>query len=405
MPIFAGDWAPGTRSVKLPDFSTTIILNLEGPFFPGKIPATVSAAAKAGPSLHQGFLPPVNQPTIFSLANNHIMDYGAGGLQLTELELHRRQFSSAGAGQDLTEARRPLLVRTERQQTIGLLSCCEAQFGVATLEQPGVAEVGPWIYEAIGRTAQEADAVVVSIHGGVEDSPWPTPHQVSLYRSYIDAGANIVHGHHAHMPQGFESYGDGVIFYGMGNFVVDPFAWENYENATWSLAALVDFGHPLQWTPVTFTQRWTGAEIALERDSPEQQWLREDYFAQCNAPLREPRLLLSISQEVAIRCYIHYGAAFLGLHNPFVKDDELRRIQRFVHLLRQRSAPRKQSIDIDRLLLQYHIFACESHRQVVRTALGVLSGELDDQRAAEVSDLVDKMMPWSIDAGRAAPRR
>gem|GEM_PF-5055964 len=46
-------------------------------------------------------------------------------------------------------------------------------------------------------------------------------------------------------------------------------------------------------------------------------------------------------------------------------------------------------------LLWYHMIACESHRQMLATALGVLNGELPDLRTEEIRYLVDTMMPWS----------
>ena len=50
----------------------------------------------------------------------------------------------------------------------------------------------------------------------------------------------------------------------------------------------------------------------------------------------------------------------------------------------------------NKLLLWYHLFACESHYDAIATALGVLSGELDDMRTSETHQLSDEMMPWSI---------
>jgi hypothetical protein len=44
-------------------------------------------------------------------------------------------------------------------------------------------------------------------------------------------------------------------------------------------------------------------------------------------------------------------------------------------------------------LLWYHLFACETHHDVIATALGVLSGELDDQRNAQSQGIVEDMMP------------
>ncbi|MGE0057200.1 MAG: CapA family protein, partial [Dehalococcoidia bacterium] len=68
---------------------------------------------------------------------------------------------------------------------------------------------------------QVADIVIVSVHAGVEYQDAPTAEQRRLDRAAIDAGASILLGHHAHVFQGWEVYGDGVIVYGLGNFVFD----------------------------------------------------------------------------------------------------------------------------------------------------------------------------------------
>lgn len=48
-------------------------------------------------------------------------------------------------------------------------------------------------------------------------------------------------------------------------------------------------------------------------------------------------------------------------------------------------------------LSEHPLFACESHRDSIATALGVLSGELEDMRTDETRALADEMMSWSMD--------
>lgn len=404
MPIFVGDWAPANAPVKLPNLESTLVLNLEGPFLGTGTPRRFECAPKAGPSLHHSALPPPTQPCIFALANNHTMDYGFPGLDATTQELRKRGFSWAGAGLQLAEARRPVIVEVDRRTTIGFISCCEAQFGVASMTNGGVAERGPWIYEAISRIKDEADFVVISVHGGIEDTPWPTPYLVDLYRSYIQAGAHIVHGHHSHMPQSFESYGGGAIFYGMGNFVVDPSVWQGYRNATWSLGATVEFGSTLRWSPTTFELRQEpgGATIRVEESNGEEKRSHQDYFAICNKPLEDPHRLEAISQEVAIRCYIHYGAGYVNLPLPTSGGGRYQPLREVFNSIKRGLNRRSSSTANQELLVKYHVFACESHHAMIRTALGLLAGELEDIRTPDVSEIVDKMMPWSVAAGRVA---
>jgi hypothetical protein len=61
--------------------------------------------------------------------------------------------------------------------------------------------------------------VIVSVHWGEEQVYLPKPGDVATGRRIIDAGADLVIGHHAHRPQPFERYRGKYIFYGLGNFI------------------------------------------------------------------------------------------------------------------------------------------------------------------------------------------
>ena len=68
-----------------------------------------------------------------------------------------------------------------------------------------------------------ADAIVVSMHGGVEYWTRVHPWQTRFARAAIEAGARVVVGHHPHVAQPWERYRGGVIFYSLGNLVFDQF--------------------------------------------------------------------------------------------------------------------------------------------------------------------------------------
>ena len=65
---------------------------------------------------------------------------------------------------------------------------------------------------------QGAELVIVAPHWGVEGSYRPTQLQIDVGHAAIDAGADIVWGSHPHVLQPVEEYGDGIIYYSMGNF-------------------------------------------------------------------------------------------------------------------------------------------------------------------------------------------
>lgn len=68
---------------------------------------------------------------------------------------------------------------------------------------------------------EEVDAVVVSLHWGEEFIQNPSPKEIALARDVIDAGAQLIVGHHPHVLRGIERYKQGVIVYSLGNFVCD----------------------------------------------------------------------------------------------------------------------------------------------------------------------------------------
>ena len=65
----------------------------------------------------------------------------------------------------------------------------------------------------------EVDLVVVILHSGYEYIEEPSEPQVAAARAAVDAGADLVVGHHAHILQGIHRYNDSVIAYGLGNFL------------------------------------------------------------------------------------------------------------------------------------------------------------------------------------------
>ncbi len=67
----------------------------------------------------------------------------------------------------------------------------------------------------------EVDICVISLHWGDEYVNLPSASQMSLAHRFIDAGADIIVGHHPHVVQPVESYKTGLIFYSLGNFIFD----------------------------------------------------------------------------------------------------------------------------------------------------------------------------------------
>jgi hypothetical protein len=102
---------------------------------------------------------------------------------------------------------------------------------IASHANPGIALLSvETLQDGILRARKEADAVIVVIHWGCEQTPYPVPDQVRLGRLAIDLGADAVVGCHAHVIQTCEKYKDSWILHGIGNFFFDPITAKHFEN-------------------------------------------------------------------------------------------------------------------------------------------------------------------------------
>lgn len=159
--------------------------------------------------------------SVASLANNHIADYGLKGLEDTISVLQDQGIPWVGAGWSPDEASRPLIIEKNNHR-IGILALAQPEISAAKHGKwgAGVLEDNA-VIEKVKALSEQVDIAIVYLHFGVEFSEYPTPHQVHLSRSLIDAGARLVIGHHPHVPQGYEYYKDGFIAYSLGNFIFD----------------------------------------------------------------------------------------------------------------------------------------------------------------------------------------
>lgn len=203
--------------------------------YPGCPPDNMKALADAGFN-------------VITLAGNHVWDSGSPGIEDTIAGFAKLNISTTGAGMNIDEARKPAII--ERNGTrIGFLSynCVGPMGSWATLAKPGCAYVRiitayemhqpnpggvPEIYtfaeprsmramvEDVQKLRALCDIPVVVFHKGVMGSP----EKLAMYDqqvSYaaIDAGADLVLGHHAQGLKGIEMYKGKAIFHGLGRFV------------------------------------------------------------------------------------------------------------------------------------------------------------------------------------------
>lgn len=178
---------------------------------------------------------------VVNLANNHILDYGVEGLQDTINVLNRTGIAHVGAGMNLQEARQAVVLVLPNGQTVGFLGYSNTfpeEFW-ATSALPGTAfghaeHVQSDVRALVDRNV---DIIVVSFHWGRERETELRAYQPLLAHAAIDAGADLVIGHHPHILQGVERYKQGLVLYSLGNYTFATFS-----NAVHSsVVARIDF--------------------------------------------------------------------------------------------------------------------------------------------------------------------
>ncbi|HEY9411850.1 MAG TPA: CapA family protein [Jiangellaceae bacterium] len=167
-----------------------------------------------------------------ALANNHVLDFGVGGLEETLDVLTRARLGPVGAGRDAPQAWRPAALTAGDHRvlvwSVGSASSGVPQSWAAGPERPGVAffsedsdaDAGS-LCERVRRAKRPGDIAVVSVHWGSNWGYGVPRAQVRFAHRLIDSGVDVVHGHSSHHPRPVEVYRDRLVLYGCGDLIND----------------------------------------------------------------------------------------------------------------------------------------------------------------------------------------
>jgi len=160
---------------------------------------------------------------LVNLANNHTFDAEERGFLDTLRALSSAGIAHVGGGRDLAEARKPVIL-TRNGIKLGFLGY--AQFnnmGESTFAadgRPGIVPMDPFlIKEDIRRLRPQVDYVVVAIHWATNRKYDISPENRTFAHDLIDAGADVILGHHPPHPKGIEVYRGKVILYAPSNIL------------------------------------------------------------------------------------------------------------------------------------------------------------------------------------------
>ena len=186
---------------------------------------------------------------VVSLAGNHAMDWGEDALMDTINLLQERGIQTVGAGRDIEEATRPVFVERNGVR-VAILAYCSVvnenydarpdRAGIAPLRvhtyyepmefQPGMPpRVVTYLFEDdlaamvanIAAAKKVADVVVLSLHWGIHFIPkLIADYQPVAAKAAFAAGADLILGHHAHVPKAIGVYNGKVCFFSLANFII-----------------------------------------------------------------------------------------------------------------------------------------------------------------------------------------
>ena len=161
---------------------------------------------------------------LLTLANNHVYDYGNDAFLDMLDAFDEYKLPHIGAGKNIEEAKKPYYFIINGYK-IAFVNATRAEKNILT---KGAEEDSPGVFRCYDSTnmenlikevRKESDYVISIIHFGKEGYHELEDEQIRSSKAYIDAGADVVVGHHAHTLQGIEFYNNKPIIYNLGDFI------------------------------------------------------------------------------------------------------------------------------------------------------------------------------------------
>ncbi|MEF8822074.1 MAG: CapA family protein [Halovenus sp.] len=394
--VFVGDCLPpsdlfpepiGQNVRELISAAELSVANLEAPLPSGE-PIAKPAPAHSVPDETPTVLESSGFDVV-TLANNHMIDYGAAGLDRTMDACRDAGLETVGAG-ECTEAALTPLTDTISGTDVALFALSQRwPSNVAEADAPGVAWIdAPGVTRAVRRASANNDVCIVVLHGGVGYSPLPSPAWQTRARSFVDLGADAVVCHHPHVAQGWETYQGAPIFYSLGNFLFPT----SKPSTRWTCSArLAVTDDEIGSADVVLTHIEDDTVELLDPEaSGAKQWNHLERLSEIIQSYPESR---GYWQEVAARLFEQRFEEILqeygcGPVQSLVRFPE----QEAGRLLDGTSPGEGRRLDQQKQLLTQ--FQQESFRNVIVDTLAVRTGTTVDDRTDAIEAEVDELMRW-----------
>ncbi len=240
-----------------------VVANVEGPVAEAETNTTKDGVQQLLHTIDPAAVKVLNKmkADIWNICNNHIMDAGAFGIESTLKIAKENGVKTIGAGMNIDQARKPVIL--DEAGGIGM-------FGVgyqracrkADTDKPGCFSWSDLdeIEKLIKDIKSKCRWCVVVSHAGEEFTPLPSPYTRERFHKFLEMGADIVINHHPHVPMNYETVGDKIIFYSLGNFIFDTDYQRSQFNTELGLLMKINF------TEDGFTYEPMGLEIDREKE-------------------------------------------------------------------------------------------------------------------------------------------
>jgi poly-gamma-glutamate capsule biosynthesis protein CapA/YwtB (metallophosphatase superfamily) len=347
----------------LEEFATAdlAIVNLEFPLIEEPSPIRKTGPVLAAPSdCVKGLVS--SHIKCVGLANNHILDHGAQGVENTLGVCSAAGLLTFGAGKTREEAGRILVVKVGDLR-LGLLAIAEQEWSIATEHSPGANPLDPIHFvRTIQKSRGSYDFLIVLLHSGIEQYPFPTPRQMETSRFIIEQGAGIVISQHSHCAGCYESYQNGHIIYGQGNLIFDSPDQDQSWHEGFLVRLLVNDDLTCEWQPIPYVQ--SEAEAGAKRMPPERERAFLNTLRERSRAIQEPGRVDAEWDKYCGERHHYFMSSMLG-HNRLLR-----------RLNRDRGAIARLYPE-ERFMLMTNILRCAIHRETALTVLRHQLGQMN----------------------------
>jgi poly-gamma-glutamate synthesis protein (capsule biosynthesis protein) len=160
---------------------------------------------------------------VANMGNNHSGDFGKEALIDGRQQLIAAGIAPVGAGKDIHEAGEPAVFEVNgwTVAVVGFGGVAPSDSWYATEDRAGMrsGDHVDQMVEAVAAADEVADLVVVTVHWGRELDTEPRQEDIERAEAMIEAGADVIFGHHQHRMNPYEMVDGAAVFWGLGNFV------------------------------------------------------------------------------------------------------------------------------------------------------------------------------------------